>query len=373
MEAIQPIIIYQETNPYGSMTAFLEDDGRTIYLYLQSEEDPEKPIRTVWVKNRIPGPESRNPQDLKDGLAPVLCKDEVDQNDYDSFHPEDIHFIWLEEGDGLGLFYRDELVAFLPPWSGVKGFHGYSKFAKLESITAFPLGNSDNGVIAERIEKSRKYWEFRSDISSWKEIQKLRLDYLEKHLGPHQKYWSADGGKFPQLAIVKFTPDFSPNIVFYSTIGMSAQNMPSVELFHRDYLDYSRVELIFAHKISDQDNTETWVPHVIGEIIKFPWMMDKWFGEGHNITLSRRDPDALYLNFTNLLISSQLPSYNGISLPCKEELISENGKKINFLYLLPITEEEVFLMKQEGASSLLNLIEKSGEGWAHNSERQSFL
>ena len=32
-------VIYQEANPYGSLTAYLEDDGRTVYLYLQSEQN----------------------------------------------------------------------------------------------------------------------------------------------------------------------------------------------------------------------------------------------------------------------------------------------------------------------------------------------
>jgi hypothetical protein len=377
MEAVEPTILYQETNPYGSMTAFLEDDGRTIYLYLQSQKDPESPIKTVWVKNRIPGPISRDSSDLQDGMAPVLCRDEIEQSDFHSMHPENLYFIWLEEGNGLALFYEDELVAFLPPWSGVKGFHGYSKFAKVESITANPLGNSENGVIPERIRKARDFWEFRSQKDSWKDIQKKRLDYLESKLGAHQKYWSADGGKFPALAIAKFQHPMDPKIVVYSTIGMSAQNMPSVELYHRQYEKYARIELLFAAKIEDSDQTESWIPHAIGEIIKFPWMMGKWLGEGHSITLSRRDPESLHCNFTHFFISEKFSHYKSSStalpVPLDGELISENGQPIHFLYLLPVTEEEVFYIKKAGASSFLKTIEPSGFGWVHHSGRQSFL
>lgn len=53
----EPKVIYQEANPYGTFTAYLEDDGRTVYLYLQAEQNPEFGIRSVWVCNRTEAPE----------------------------------------------------------------------------------------------------------------------------------------------------------------------------------------------------------------------------------------------------------------------------------------------------------------------------
>lgn len=55
----EPKVIYQEANPYGTFTAYLEDDGRTVYLYLQAEQNPEFGIKSVWVCNRAEAPEKR--------------------------------------------------------------------------------------------------------------------------------------------------------------------------------------------------------------------------------------------------------------------------------------------------------------------------
>lgn len=376
---MQETILYQETNPYGSFVAYLEDDGRTIYLYLQSIHNPEKEMKALWIQNRIPAPESRKETGHKNGLAPYLCKGEIYENSpIEPMDTSQIHFIWTEEGDGVALFYKEELQAFLPPWAGLKSISGYSRYAKLDTPTASPLGDPDNGVLADRIESSRKFWEFRGQKNSWKEIQAHRMRYLEFSLGPHSKYWSADGGKFPHLAILKFQPEFAQDIVIYTTIGMSAQNMPTVELYIKDYLNSSRIELVFAVRtLEGQDSTESWIPNAIGEIIKYPWNMGKWFGEGHTISLPRRDPEALYLNFTHLFLTCKMDSYNYLGKklenPLRNPLMTENGLKINFLYMIPITDEEVHYIRSQGATSFLELMKIKEVGWVHNPERESMF
>lgn len=376
---MQETILYQETNPYGSFVAYLEDDGRTIYLYLQSIHNPEKEMKALWIQNRIQAPESRTDSSHKNGLAPFLCKGEIYENSpVEALDTTQIHFIWTEEGDGVAFFYKEELVAFLPPWAGLKALSGYSRYAKIDTPTASPLGDPDHGVLAERIENSRKFWEFRGQKNSWKEIQAHRIQYLEQAFGTHTKYWSADGGKFPHLAILKFKPNLADDLVVYSTLGMSAQNMPSVELYIKDYLNSSRIELVFGLRMIDgQDTTESWVPNALGEIIKYPWNMGKWFGEGHTITLPRRDPEALYLNFTHLFLTSKPGSLNfsgkKIEIPFFEPLFSESGQKINFLFTIPITDEEVHFIRTQGAHSFLDLMKNKEHGWVHNPERENIF
>ncbi|PJZ69943.1 suppressor of fused protein [Leptospira perolatii] len=371
-KALEPKIIYQEANPYSSFTAYLEDDGRTVYLYLQSEQNPEFQMKSVWVCNRIDAPTSRTEADLRSGLAPMLLKDEVtDPAPNSGFDPENVHFIWSEEGDGVAFFYNEELQAYLPSWSGVKNFHGYSKYAAKESLTAYPLGNSEFGVIPDRIQKDREHWEFRSKPNVWKSIQELRLGFLEKAFGPHEKYWSADGGKFPQLGIARFKPSQYPNVYVYATVGMSAQNMPGVELYRRDYEDYSRVELVFAIKIGDEDRSESWVPHQIGEIIRFPWNMGKWFGQGHTISMSRRDPESLYVTFTNLLLKEIGSAEEGY--PHLQGLVAETGKPIRFLSLLPISEEEKVFIQEKSVSEFIGMMDQNFGTWIHASDRESVI
>lgn len=371
--------IYQETNPYGSLVAHLEDDSRTVYLYLQSEQNPEWKIRALWVKNRIPAPAARNEEDFQNGMAPLLCAHEITADaDTDEIKASDVYFIWTEEGDGLAVFVKDKLTAFLPPWHGLKNVIGYSRYAKTDTIVANPLGDSDHGVFADLVEKARKFWEFRAEPNSWKQIQAARLNFLEAKLGSHVKYWSADGGKFPNVGIARFEPKEYPGVAVFSTIGMSGQNMPTVELYHKDYLNYARIELVIAAKIGEEDKTEIWIPHFLGELVKFPWALNKWLGEGHTISLSRRDPDSLYLNFTNLFLTKKISQTNTKDLsfnttPDLNGLVGEFNQPVNFFFMLPISDEETYYVRSEGAASLLKLIEEKGIGWVHDSEREALL
>ncbi|MGV3666746.1 MAG: suppressor of fused domain protein [Leptospira bouyouniensis] len=371
-----PKVLYQEANPYGSFTAFLEDDGRTIYLYLQSHNNPEWPMKTLWVRNLIDAPDSRTDEDFDLGLAPVLTKSELTDTKAQSSLTEDqIHFIWSEEGDAVALFVEEELQAYLPSWSGIKGIHGYSKFAKEEAPTASPLGDPENGVIAERVRTNRKFWESVAEKDHWKKAQNLRLEFLESKLGKHQTYWSADGGKYPSLGIASFLPKEFPGIKIFSTIGMSVQNQPSIELYHKDYENFSRIELVFAIQLLKDapDKSETWIQHVLGEMVKFPWNTGIWFGHSHTIQNPRKDPDQLYLDFNWFVfrnVTEELEQGSNELLPKLNGLITENGKRTNFLFLTPISTEERICFMREGSQKFWDTWKKEGYGFFHDSERR---
>lgn len=375
---MSPKIIYQETNPYGSFTAFLEEDERTTYLYLQCENNPEWGIKSLWIRNHIPAPKERNPDDFGLGLAPVLVQSELMQSEgMPSLDPKEIHFIWLEEGDGLFLFIGDEMEAFLPPWSGLQKFHGYARSAKEDAITASPMGDPKHGVIFDRMMEARKYWELRATSDSWNKIQKHRMEFLESKFGKHTKYWSADGGKYPQLGIACFQSEKTNHLKVFSTIGMSAQNQPSIEMYHKDFQKFTRIELIlFFHVPEHSDRSEEWVQHLLGEMIKFPWNTGNWFGHGHTLGMNRRDPDQLYLNFTTTLLRnlSQPQEYH---LPDQnyhlDELVSENGEIVNFLALIPLTEEEKLVCQTEGSKKIFESLDAKSLSWIHNPERESIL
>ncbi|MDX1958241.1 MAG: suppressor of fused domain protein [Leptospiraceae bacterium] len=377
MVAKENKLIYQETNPYGSLVAFLEDDGRTVYLYLQSIHNPEMKMRSVWVKNRIPAPISRSESDLRNGLAPILCQEELTlDSEIDEILEKDLYLIWTEDGNGVGIFVKEVLLAFLPSYSGIKDFHGYSRYAKVETLTTHPLGTGEVSAIHNLMNESKRFWEIRAEKNTWKTIQSKLLSLYESKLGKHTMYWSADGGKFPHLAIAKFEPESMNGIQVYVTLGMSAQNMPSVDLYYKDFEKYSRIEMIMAVN-SEDHKADQWVPHAIGEIIKFPWVMCKWFGEGHTMTLPRKDPDAVLVDFTHIFFTAS-PGETSLqdklfSPPFLGEENSFDDKTFKLLYLIPISEEETHILKTHGSNELKEMIHSSGNGWIHFSERQSYL
>jgi hypothetical protein len=154
--------------------------------------------------------------------------------------------------------------------------------------------------------------------------------------------------------------------------------MPTVDLFHKDYLDYARIELVIAVRHLPGDKSETWVPHFLGELVKFPWNMTKWLGAGHTISMNRRDPDALHLNFTSAILLKDLspvdnPDLKLAEVPDLNGLITESNQPVNFLFIQPINDEEAYFMRSEGSKALMSLIAEKGVGWVHNSEREGLL
>ena len=362
---MQSNIIYQETNLYESFTAYIEDDGRTIYLYLQSEGNTEIPMKSVWICNKILAPLERNQDDFQNGLAPMLIQDEIsEEHNCLEIQTEDVELVWTEEGDGVAFFYKNELYSFIPSWSGIENFYGYSKFAKKEALTTHPLFNSHFGAIPETVKKHKKFWEFRFEKKNWKQIQESRLSFLERNFDKHIKYWSADGNKFPPLGIALFQPTYQSDIDIYSTIGMSGQNMPQVELYHKDISSFAKVELIFAVDTTKEKKTENWIPHLIGDMIQYPWKMVNWFGQGHTILMPRSDPSALYVKFTNLIFKSlnHIKEFSGLK--------AEDDFSVQFLAILPISETEKSICQDKGSSYFFHLLLENEIDWIHKPDRR---
>jgi hypothetical protein len=59
-------------NPYETLAAVVEDDGRTVYLYLYSVQDQERRFQPVWVANRLPAAEKPDQAAMREGIAPLM-------------------------------------------------------------------------------------------------------------------------------------------------------------------------------------------------------------------------------------------------------------------------------------------------------------
>ena len=65
-------ILLEETNPYGSRVASLEEDGRTLYLYMSPPESLPGATRACWVRNLIPAPATSDVTAMQAGQAPMV-------------------------------------------------------------------------------------------------------------------------------------------------------------------------------------------------------------------------------------------------------------------------------------------------------------
>ncbi len=279
------------------------------------------------------------------------------------FEPEWLSLVWFEEGDGVALFYRESLLAIMPGWAGMGGFCGYSREAASQHELAWPLGGEALENLARRVDDAKAYWEWREEEGSWPSIRDSRLEFLERRLGPNARYWAVDGGRYPPLAVALFRSPAYPDIAVYATVGMSAQPMPKVEMYHDDPAPFRRIECAIA-TVSEQD----WAPELLSTLAGFPWKNATWIGSGH--TLENGPPRPGSEPLITLMMSSPPPrqqrslfSRSRQNAPDLRGLVDRSGDPVAFLWAMTISTHERDLVRERGSEALLDDFRRQGRGW----------
>lgn len=362
-----PVMLHFETSPYGTVDAIVQHDGRSVYFYLNETPANEGTAsrtgfgtRACWVQNLEVGPLVIDDDEMKQGISPMLPRTHCVHREAQPVPAADnLKIVWFEEGNGAALIESaadgtNEILAVIPPWSGLEGFHGYASQCAIESPLCWPL--PDNPRLAKRIESSRQFWNqwamppATADETSIKNpndpFSNLQPQILEAYrdrflLSPSNStvapiepnYFSIDGGTFPPrgLALYQF-----PHESILATVGMSVCPQPAVELFTDQPMHYRRIELAVRLKQEpDQDAGEfkavvDSVASQLSGLAAYPWTHFTWFGPGHTcgLTGASRDSSTALLVHDRQLESS----------PMKQlELPPFRGDPINLLWLLPIT------------------------------------
>lgn len=360
MEDIQPAAsLLDEVNPFGTLEAVVLDDDRTVYLQLFSPAE-RRFVTAVWLANRIPGPETFDIEGMRQGLPPLMIKRACRHPDGSPpFDPSKLSVVWFEQGDGVVLYNGDDMIGVIPPWSGREGFMGHSAGVLEETPFAWPLSDEAKSTFEERAAKSKAYWDVRFTEGDWATLQDKGVDFLESRLGAHRRYWAIDGGKFPPMAVALFRPTAYPDIAIYSTIGMSAQPMPKVEMAYEDPGLFQRVELAIA-TFGEQD----WAPRLLSSLAGYPWSSLSWLGEGHTMRYNSGSVAAVLMTAKppDTVLGSILKR-RSVSPPNLSGLVDRSGDPVNVLWVLPISTQEQTLAELNGTSTVVAALSKQGRGW----------
>lgn len=137
----------------------------------------------------------------------------------------------------------------------------------------------------------------------------------------------------PEFRVLKFPPNSGRNFWTYATCGMSEKDMVyGLELFifapsENDFMVDLLVSIAYYHA----SGNNLWLGHTVN--FGYPWYENS--------------------NCDHGLIS--LPYLDGPSL----EWLEFGSRKIRFLWLIPVTSEEVEYKKKEGLDSLEKLFEEA--------------
>ena len=120
--------LLEEVNPNGNIQAVVESDDDTCYFYLFAAPHTQLGTKSVWVRNHRLAPEALEVERLRSG-SPSRNPARHCRHTAGRAAPaaEDLRVVWLPEGNGAALYERDEILAIIPPWSGINGFYGYAR------------------------------------------------------------------------------------------------------------------------------------------------------------------------------------------------------------------------------------------------------
>jgi hypothetical protein len=362
----EPNVLLFETSPYGNVDAIVQHDGRSVYFYLNGRVETTNPAsarsfgaRAVWVRNLQMGPYVINEDEMRSGLQPMLPRTHTKSNDAGTLPcTENLKIVWLEEGNGAALIETskatestrelatEKLIAVIPPWSGLDGFHGYAADCAAEGPLCWPL--PDNPNLLQRIERASEFWAsfaHRPDPFEWLQPEILKhyqnhfltpADSVESATNKRQnrvtndieQYYSIGGDNFPPRGLIHYQTSTHQIL---ATVAMSICPQPMVELFTETPRQFRRIEL--AIKINPNATTrtlETAISRLSG-LANYPWRHNSWLGHGHSCPFAGVFPDQPSVL---LVHDKQRYPQRPIQLPTFRE------DPINLLWLVPISSDQ---------------------------------
>lgn len=325
-------------------------------------------MRACWVRNLELGPHVINQQDMEAGIAPMLPR-------YDCADPQltrlptadSLEIVWFEEGNGVALFElpvadaegeQPHLIAVIPPWSGLDGFHGYAANCINESSVCWPM--PDNPLLMQRIDSARDFWQSwgastpsadgRSVPASPFAVQQPQvLANYRKRFGiqaGEESYFAAGGEQFPPRGLLHHRTD---RLEVIATAGMSVCPQPAVEMFVDDPANFRRIELALVLPKQKDLDAVTPVMEQLSGLAGYPWKELTWFRDGHTCGFKFGEYSALLL--LDDASGSRLAGVDSQSLP------EFRGDLVNLLWMLPITDLQLTQLKQ-GTTVVSDLVDQ---------------
>lgn len=336
-------ILLESWSPVCDIQACVEETDRNCYFYLWFYPNTERSyMRECWVCNTDFAGEEIDLKAMENGTAPSMPSEFVAHDPAGIHLDKDLlEIVWLMEGVGAALLSNGKLICLIPGWAGYNDFCGYSIYAKGMGPFAWEL-NQALETLGMRVAKSREFWNF-FEREYWGQVQEMHMEILERFFGPHQKYYSIDGGKFPPKALVTGERD---GVCYGITVGVSMVPMPKIEQYYQEETEkFRRIELGFASSSCSAEE-QMRMYSFLSSLSAYPWQEISWLGHGHTVPCRALEGySAVWL-----LNSRLIPE---ISAPVYQEFM---GEPVNLLWAVPLREEEYHQLVEQGTEETLKCL-----------------
>ena len=279
-------VLREEKGPNGNVTAIVEDDGRSVYLYLEGDEASGFGTRAVWVRNRQKAPWLMEVERMQAGEAPMLqARYVADPEGGPPLRPDDLELLWFEDGEGVALLEAGEVLAVIPPWSGIAGFAGYARDCALESPFCAPLGNPrSNPRVFAMLARAARFWN--EWEQTWPLLQERLLGAYRGAFGSEREIYEPGTERFPPIRLTRHERG---GATLLATAGMSIRPQPRIDRGPPGTERFRRVELAIAVEAALLPDPMPLVRWLAGQST-LPWDRYTWLAEGHTIGCSALQP-----------------------------------------------------------------------------------
>lgn len=326
-----------EMSPNGNLQVIVQDDGRTVYMYLAGPEESEFGVRAVWVRNRVAAPAEWSPVEGEPPMLPAhMVKHPAGQPEIDR---EKAGFIWLPEGSGVALVENGEILAAIVPWSGLQGFPGYARdvVGQAPAACAFP----EDHAVEARFAAADEFWKAWSTTENpWPKLQEQIVMAYRPVLGTPQQVYAIDRDTWPPKAMLKIPGNEGLALV---TCGVSLRPQPVIDPVVPEPRAIRRVEFgIMLPKNANDQDLQRYGSLVVG-LADLPWSRYAWLQEGNAIPTDGLEGTP----YVAVVLANSRNFGPKVVLPDWE------GDPVNLLWLIPVTQPEMERIQKNG--SLANI------------------
>lgn len=355
MEQEQDIELLVETSPNGNITAIVEQDDRVVHIYLHGEPDIDFGVKSCWVRNLQQAPDELDEDGMGDGIAPMLpAKYCTHPEGLSALDADRLSLVWFEEGDAAALLEDGDLLAVIPAWGGMKGFHGYARDCIGQSPLCWRLGTPEENAIFDRVGGAAEFWRsWEEEPWPWEALQDAMMSTYEA-VAPHTNYYAIDNDKWPPTAMIRVPVEES---VFFATLGVSIRPQPNVEGDTDEPELYRRIELAVGLAATDITDDEDRIARCLSAQAARPWSTLSWLGHGHTICTDAMPDNATGPPWTAVLLLADPPGAPVTELP------GYRDDPVTLLWMVPITEPERDYAMEHGSEALCDILWRAGVNW----------
>ncbi|MDD4819313.1 MAG: suppressor of fused domain protein [Flavobacteriales bacterium] len=324
--------------PKTDTHALVQEENDCVYLYMYIRPNtPEQEIRASWVRNygvAINGVDQKAINEEKQPRMPQKAC--THPQGAPKFRPEDLSLVFLEDGDGVALKEKDQLLAVIPGWASSGEFTGYARDAVGTSPFAWELGTEKDNEIFAQVASAEKYWNDMLHGNAWTEYRDTHMEAIEKMYGKHSEYLAVDNGEFPPKALVVVE---KKDTVYLFTIGMGTLAMPTVEMCTQNPQELRRCELAMAMTKTIWTKDKDQFLAFMSGLADIPWAYTTFLADGHTVLF---DIKPYQTHFTNAMLLDGEINFNESLFP------AFRNDKLNLLWVVPITKIQQEYAEENG-------------------------